>query len=254
MPIARRTARAGRDRRGALHLRLGPRLPARLPADRSARRPTFGSGVGAGTRLHRDRQRPGRAATSPNNSAPTLTTFRGPLGATGLALGVLQLPSQTERLAWLAQHIPAMPGLGHRLLPHRARHRGRRRLAAGQRHRRRVVLRRHPADERERLEERLLANEIKVLVATTALGMGYDKPDLGFVIHFQMPGSPVGVLPTGRPGRARARHAATPCCCAAGRTPTSSCGSSTPPSPSPTTSTRCSPRSTAPAARCRCRS
>ncbi|PDV53150.1 hypothetical protein BER12_27100, partial [Escherichia coli] len=45
---------------------------------------------------------------------------------------------------------------------------------------------------REYLEQALLANKIKVLVATTALGMGFDKPDLGFVIHYQMPGSIVG--------------------------------------------------------------
>ena len=35
----------------------------------------------------------------------------------------------------------------------------------------------------------LLENKVKALVATVALGMGYDKPDISFVIHFQMPGS-----------------------------------------------------------------
>ncbi len=39
-------------------------------------------------------------------------------------------------------------------------------------------------NEREGLENRLLKNQIKVLVATVALGMGFDKPDLGFVIHY----------------------------------------------------------------------
>ncbi|MBA1686867.1 recombinase RecQ, partial [Escherichia coli] len=56
---------------------------------------------------------------------------------------------------------------------------------------------------REYLEQALLANKIKVLVATTALGMGFDKPDLGFVIHYQMPGSIVGYYQqVGRAGRA----------------------------------------------------
>lgn len=42
---------------------------------------------------------------------------------------------------------------------------------------------------RQHLEDRLLGNEIKALVATTALGMGYDKSDLGFVVHYQAPSS-----------------------------------------------------------------
>lgn len=55
----------------------------------------------------------------------------------------------------------------------------------------------------ETLEQRLLANDLKVLVATTALGMGFDKPDLGFVIHFQRPSSVVHYYQqVGRAGRA----------------------------------------------------
>jgi ATP-dependent DNA helicase RecQ len=53
------------------------------------------------------------------------------------------------------------------------------------------------------LEQALLNNEVKALVATTALGMGYDKPDLAFVIHYQMPGSVVAYYQqVGRAGRA----------------------------------------------------
>ena len=48
-----------------------------------------------------------------------------------------------------------------------------------------------PVEERERLEDALRDNEVKALVATSALGMGYDKPDLGFVVHYQSPGSPI---------------------------------------------------------------
>ncbi len=58
---------------------------------------------------------------------------------------------------------------------------------------------------REQVERDLLDNRVKVVVATSALGMGFDKPDLAFVIHFQSPGLGHRVLPAGRPGRPSAR-------------------------------------------------
>ncbi|MBG7605925.1 MAG: RecQ family ATP-dependent DNA helicase [Actinobacteria bacterium] len=132
-----------------------------------------------------------------------LTTFRGPLGRDGLALGVLELPRQVDRLAWLAEHIGDMPGSG---IVYCLTVRDTELVADW--------LRAHDInaaaysgatepEEREALERKLQGNEIKVLVATTALGMGYDKPDLGFVIHYQMPGSPVAYYQqVGRAGRA----------------------------------------------------
>jgi ATP-dependent DNA helicase RecQ len=58
-------------------------------------------------------------------------------------------------------------------------------------------------EEREALEQDLLANRLKALVATVALGMGFDKPDLGFVVHYQRPGSPIAYYQqVGRAGRA----------------------------------------------------
>jgi ATP-dependent DNA helicase RecQ len=60
-----------------------------------------------------------------------------------------------------------------------------------------------PTEDKEQLERRLLANDVKALVATVALGMGFDKPDLGFVIHYQRPGSIVAYYQQiGRAGRA----------------------------------------------------
>jgi ATP-dependent DNA helicase RecQ len=56
------------------------------------------------------------------------------------------------------------------------------------------------------LEGRLRANDVKALVATSALGMGFDKPDLGFVLHLGAPSSPVAYYQqVGRAGRATER-------------------------------------------------
>jgi ATP-dependent DNA helicase RecQ len=61
-------------------------------------------------------------------------------------------------------------------------------------------------ESRAQLEEALLRNELKVVVATSALGMGFDKPDLSFVIHYQMPGSVIAYYQqVGRAGRAVSR-------------------------------------------------
>jgi ATP-dependent DNA helicase RecQ len=58
-------------------------------------------------------------------------------------------------------------------------------------------------DRRPELEQALLENRMKALVATTALGMGFDKPDLAFVVHYQTPGSVVAYYQqVGRAGRA----------------------------------------------------
>ena len=129
-------------------------------------------------------------------------TLRGALARASLRLGVLDLGTPARRLAWLAEHLDTLPGsgivycltvsaaedaaallakAGHRVLPYTGR---------------------TDAAEREAAEEALKRNEVKALIATSALGMGFDKPDLGFVVHVGAPSSPVAYYQqVGRAGR-----------------------------------------------------
>ena len=132
---------------------------------------------------------------------PNLTTIRGPLTRESLNLGNIVLPAKAARMAWLAQHVPQMPGSG---IIYTLTVRDAENVAAWLQSRGIKVIAYHSDSEnRERLEELLLRNEVKALVATVALGMGFDKPDLGFVIHFQRPASVVHYYQqVGRAGRA----------------------------------------------------
>ncbi|HEY3339474.1 MAG TPA: RecQ family ATP-dependent DNA helicase [Propionicimonas sp.] len=130
-------------------------------------------------------------------------TVRGSLARRSLRLGVLRLPYEETRVAWLVAHLADFTGSGiiYTLTVAQAED-----LAALlARHGYPVVAytgRTEPG-EREELENRLRANEVKALVATSALGMGFDKPDLGFVIHLGAPSSPVAYYQqVGRAGRA----------------------------------------------------
>ena len=112
------------------------------------------------------------------------------------------MPSQAERLAWLATHLPAISGSG---IIYALTQRDAERVAEWLRGRGLAVEAYHSSLAPERanaLEDALLANEVKALVATTKLGMGFDKPDLAFVIHYQTPGSVVAYYQqVGRAGR-----------------------------------------------------
>lgn len=132
-----------------------------------------------------------------------LEVLRGPLTRESLKLANVRLPSQAERLAFLAKWIPVLKGTGivYTLTKRDAKQvtdwLRRRGIDADMYHGGMDTL------VREQLEDRLLRNELKVLVATTALGMGYDKPDLGFVIHYQAPGNVIAYYQqVGRAGRA----------------------------------------------------
>ena len=132
-----------------------------------------------------------------------LHIIRGPLVRPSLQLYNIKLAGQADRLAWLAHFLPQLPGNGiiYALTVQDAR-----RVAAWLK-RNGITARAYHADleaaERIETERLLLNNEVKALVATVALGMGFDKPDLGFVIHFQRPGSVVAYYQqVGRAGRA----------------------------------------------------
>jgi ATP-dependent DNA helicase RecQ len=132
--------------------------------------------------------------------------LRGTLARTSLQLSVVSRLTPLERYAWVVDHLPDLPGSGivYTLTVADAE-----RLAA-------AVSRVHgeavpvaaytgqlDAAARHDLEDALRDNRLKALVATSALGMGYDKPDLGFVVHVGAPPSPVSYYQqVGRAGRA----------------------------------------------------
>ena len=132
-----------------------------------------------------------------------VTTIRGPLARKSLRLGVLRLPDAGARLAWLLTNIGSLPGSGiiYALTVSAAEDTARLLRDAG--HEVRAYTGQTDPAEREDLEARLKRNEVKALVATSALGMGFDKPDLGFVLHLGAPSSPVAYYQqVGRAGRA----------------------------------------------------
>ncbi|MCL7430452.1 RecQ family ATP-dependent DNA helicase [Streptomyces sp. YS415] len=128
--------------------------------------------------------------------------LRGPLERESLRLGVVQLPDAAHRLGWLAEHLDDLSGSGiiYALTVAAAEE-----ATAFLRQRGFAVAsytgRTENAD-RLQAEEDLLANRVKALVATSALGMGFDKPDLGFVVHLGSPSSPIAYYQqVGRAGR-----------------------------------------------------
>jgi len=134
-----------------------------------------------------------------------LPVFRGPLRREGLSLSVLDLPDRAARLVWIDKNLEQFPGTGIvYCLTQRDVD-----LVAGylERQGHRVARYRSGGDidqaEKDESLEKLLKNDVKVVVASTALGMGYDKPDVGFVVHYQSTDSLVGYYQqVGRAGRA----------------------------------------------------
>jgi ATP-dependent DNA helicase RecQ len=132
-----------------------------------------------------------------------LRLFRGPLHRESLRLSARPMRGQADRLAWLAEWVPQLPGSGivYTLTVHDAERvadwLGRHGVTCA------VYAGDSSAEARPEVERRLLANELKAVVATSALGMGFDKPDLAWVVHYQSPDSPVTYYQqAGRAGRA----------------------------------------------------
>lgn len=134
---------------------------------------------------------------------------RGSLMRDTLALQTICLPTQAARLAWLVEHINTLPGTG---IIYTLTKRDANQVAdwlnlhsvAASAYYSGVIGDGFKDSDayRQHLESQLLNNQIKALVATTALSMGYDKPDLGFVVHYQAPGSIVAYYQqVGRAGR-----------------------------------------------------
>ena len=127
---------------------------------------------------------------------------RGDLNRPSLLLQTIRLPNQAQRLAWLAQTLKQVDGSG---IIYTLTVRDAERVAGWLRSQGLNVeaYTGESGERRPHLEQALLKNDIKALVATTALGMGFDKPDLAFVFHYQAPGSVIHYYQqVGRAGRA----------------------------------------------------
>jgi ATP-dependent DNA helicase RecQ len=133
---------------------------------------------------------------------------RGSLVRKSLKLQNINMPSPAARMAWLAQTIPTLTGSG---IVYALTQRDAERVTGwlqvndidAKAYHAGISNREDGTSVKEELEQQLLNNDVKVLVATVALGMGFDKPDLGFVIHYQRPASVVHYYQqVGRAGRA----------------------------------------------------
>ncbi len=137
-----------------------------------------------------------------NILGPDLLMMRGDLNRPSLLLQTILLPSPAARMAWISENLKRMPGSG---IIYTLTVRDAERVTAWLRQEGFSVdcYTSETGESRAALEQALLHNEVKALVATTALGMGFDKPDLGFVVHYQTPGSVIAYYQqVGRAGRA----------------------------------------------------
>ncbi|WP_435199337.1 RecQ family ATP-dependent DNA helicase [Janibacter sp. GS2] len=133
-------------------------------------------------------------------------TIRGQLARDSLRLAVLPRSGMDHHLAWLATHLGQLEGSGivYTLTVSAAEDVTAALQAAG--HRVAAYTGRSDTEERAAMEDALRHNTVKALIATSALGMGFDKPDLGFVVHLGAPSSPVAYYQqVGRAGRATER-------------------------------------------------
>jgi len=137
--------------------------------------------------------------------AEPLRTYRGSLARTSLRLEAVELPHPAERLAWLVEHLRGPDALEGSGIVYTLTVADAEQVAAflkDQGIAAEAYTGQQASEDRIALEERLQHDDVKVVVATSALGMGYDKPDLGFIVHYQAPGSVVAYYQqVGRAGR-----------------------------------------------------
>ncbi|AZH84009.1 ATP-dependent DNA helicase RecQ [Plantibacter sp. PA-3-X8] len=174
-------------------------LIGRLPAEV----PVLATTATANARVVRDIAEQLTAPGAAGSHGAEVLTIRGSLARASLRLGVLRLPESRDRLTWLLSHLGGLTGSGiiYTLTVSAAEDTARLLREAG--HEVRAYTGRTDPDEREESERLLKENRLKALVATSALGMGFDKPDLGFVVHLGAPSSPVAYYQqVGRAGRA----------------------------------------------------
>lgn len=143
-----------------------------------------------------------RAEAAQPGASDEVLVLRGALDRESLHLAVLPLPDQPSRVAWLTEALQDVDGSGivYCLTVSAAEQVASQLRAAG------LAVASYTGQtdpaERERLEEDLKENRVKALVATSALGMGFDKPDLAFVVHLGAPSSPIAYYQqVGRAGR-----------------------------------------------------
>ncbi|MFI7021443.1 DEAD/DEAH box helicase [Micromonospora sp. NPDC049900] len=166
--------------------------------------PVLATTATANERVTRDvAEQLGTETATPGQQRPDVLVLRGSLDRESLRLAVLDLPSPAHRLGWLADHLDRLPGSGivYTLTVASATETAEFLRSRGWT----VAAYTGQAEDADRraAEQDLLDNKIKALVATSALGMGFDKPDLGFVVHLGAPPSPIAYYQqVGRAGRA----------------------------------------------------
>lgn len=131
-----------------------------------------------------------------------LTTIRGRLVRDNFRLYVIKVHSEDEKLVWLAKNLNQIDGTGL--------------IYTGTRVNTEIYAKwlaynninainynaGHDANTRKDIENGLMQNRYKCIVSTNALGMGIDKPDIRFIIHTQIPASPIHYYQEiGRAGR-----------------------------------------------------
>jgi ATP-dependent DNA helicase RecQ len=129
--------------------------------------------------------------------------LRGSLARTSLRLSVIPGLSSLQRYAWVDEALGQLVGSGIVYVPTVSETTRLADFLQSQGHKVAAYSGQLDAESRERVEDDLRDNNLKAVVATSALGMGYDKPDLGFCIHVGSPDSPVAYYQqVGRAGRA----------------------------------------------------